>query len=111
MYRIDRAAAGRMSVENPLALLEVTLVQLTNDLCQAVVATALDTAFWAQAEATLAGAHKICPPRNLIVPCTVPGLESLPHESIAVFRRYLESYQQGLLKDFPATQRGPEETP
>ena len=90
VFRTDERTPGGEDVERPMALVEVTYVQVANNCSQAVVVRELDEDFWNQARGELLNSSSLTPPRNFAIPHIPRELEGISLEDMAVLRTYLQ---------------------
>jgi hypothetical protein len=98
VFRTDERTPGGEDVEKPLAIVEVTYVQVANNCCQAIVVRELDECFWNQVRADLISSNSLNPPRNFAIPHIPRELQGLSLEDITVVRQYLQRIREHLAK-------------
>jgi hypothetical protein len=89
-FRTDERTHSGEDVEKPLAVVEVTYVQVGNNCSQAAVIQELDKEFWDHVRSELLNSNSISPPRNFAVPYVPMELENISLEDISVFREFLQ---------------------
>jgi len=96
VFKTDSATSDGQEIEEPWAIVRVTLVQVSNNLSQGKVIGCADGDYVRRTARELERARQVKPPRNIAVPYVRPEFSSMSLAHIRVVREHLESLRASI---------------